>query len=1359
MISKKFRLKGSIANANRALLAFAAAAMCASMHCGAFELTHRWSFNGDYADSIGGSDGVVVGRADQLSFEASAFGGQMVKMASDNTDNDSNNGASLNLGTGVLGTDDATIEMWAKRNAVRNWARIFDYGPDNNQYIFMSWSRGTAAAQDQVEVKNKFSRTETMSPYVDGTLYHIVMTLKKNNDGSTTLAWARRNTVTGVVEKHDSYTQAGWTLADLTSPIFYLGHSQWPSDRDANASYDEVRIYSGIVGDEQLAANAVLGPDAAPAPSGADASTGVVIPAGATFKFPDGAYDGNAYAVSGTVTMGAGAKIVFDTANGSGADMVFSAAAFSLPTGVASILDMVELTDSANFQATLSGTTITVASKLSAVWTGDAGDGDWQTAGNWKDGVVPTANTPVFIGGDKMNLQLPVGTSFACRSITLEACTFTADCDWRGLQVVPGISGIADLAGHNLTLSALTASAGAEFKNSAETDGEVRFYADGDPVTATESGFITGIENLKSADNAKLVIIRTSDADAANSVLNLGAANNTTVFRAGGHGTITTSGRGNIGVVNGGSGRLEVTGNVLDFSVDGLTIGGNAAASKSSVEISDGKILTNWIDAGDANGLECTIVQSGGEVWTGINNNGNLWLGRWSGSDVNYGMSGGVIHQGGTNHDRGSFQVACYSGSKTTFDMTGGTIYGFDMYVGAGGNGTFTQNGGEIRTRDLRMANGNGSVGTYIMNEGTNTFTGWVRLGLHTGGKCAYTQNGGEVTCPLRIQVGESGPATFTLNGGTFTAGDNSSIGTGEAGNGQVFITGGKLRINGNFQVGQSGVGLLEQSGGEVSCTAGWFAPGRFVKGVGTYRLTGGTYASTANPAAIGEEGRATFDVSGTGIAYFEKGTRLGHQATGVGTLYVRNGGKVVTPFIEKGPGSGTVVFDGGTVESSADGAILSGVGNVAYMNGGVTFDTAGHNVKITGCNSSATPGSKAVKTGEGTLEVEALPPVATMQVEKGTLAISANADNSASASLAHRWSFTAGSLGDSVGGLTATTIPATDAALVYENNAVAMTGDGNSKGSLNLGKGIVPAGNATIEIWATRTAAKNWSRVFDYGTSSTDYITMSWVRGTNGGQDEFELCQGGTKYASTDNMGYVNNEKYHISMTITVNDNKTSTFTWTRRNVETGNIERTTTSTPAAEWDLAKLAHANFYLGHSQYGADADANAIYDEVRIWNGVLSDDALNLSARLGPDATAEQIAAIAAANGGEGTSAARTLVLDAGTSLELNGNTLVQPVVKGTGTVYGGTLKVTDKLVVKTGEMLLAGGTVDLDGAKVSLVDPENLSGIFTFLKAPNSQVLAIVGTPVPENLPSGWMVTTSGGVGKIMRCGCTIYVR
>ena len=86
-------MKARVGNVLSGLLA--AAAMCASMHCGAFELTHRWSFNGDYADSIGGSDGVVVGRADQLSFEASAFGGQMVKMASDNTDNDSNSWAAL----------------------------------------------------------------------------------------------------------------------------------------------------------------------------------------------------------------------------------------------------------------------------------------------------------------------------------------------------------------------------------------------------------------------------------------------------------------------------------------------------------------------------------------------------------------------------------------------------------------------------------------------------------------------------------------------------------------------------------------------------------------------------------------------------------------------------------------------------------------------------------------------------------------------------------------------------------------------------------------------------------------------------------------------------------------------------------------------------------------------------------------------------------------------------------------------------------------------------------------------------------------------------------------------------------------
>ena len=64
------------------------------------------------------------------------------------------------------------------------------------------------------------------------------------------------------------------------------------------------------------------------------------------------------YAASGPVTLGAGAKLRFDTASFHGQSITFSATGFNVPSG--SILDYVELTDSANFTATLSGNTITV---------------------------------------------------------------------------------------------------------------------------------------------------------------------------------------------------------------------------------------------------------------------------------------------------------------------------------------------------------------------------------------------------------------------------------------------------------------------------------------------------------------------------------------------------------------------------------------------------------------------------------------------------------------------------------------------------------------------------------------------------------------------------------------------------------------------------------------------------------------------------------------------------------------------------------------------------------------------------------------------------------------------------------------
>ena len=72
----------------------------------------------------------------------------------------------------------------------------------------------------------------------------------------------RRNAATGALEKSGSALIAGWSLADLPSPQFFLGHSQYhPVNYDANAEYDEVRIWHGVVSDADLDASAALGPD------------------------------------------------------------------------------------------------------------------------------------------------------------------------------------------------------------------------------------------------------------------------------------------------------------------------------------------------------------------------------------------------------------------------------------------------------------------------------------------------------------------------------------------------------------------------------------------------------------------------------------------------------------------------------------------------------------------------------------------------------------------------------------------------------------------------------------------------------------------------------------------------------------------------------------------------------------------------------------------------------------------------------------------------------------------------------------------------------------------------------------------
>ena len=220
---------------------------------GAAELTHRWSFNGDWADSVGDADAVNVGE------RVSLYGNRVHMGYGDCT----HGTGYVDLGTNMLDTTAATIEIWARHDGVENWSRVFDYGADDTHYFMLAWTGGTDFSKDRAGAKNpgETATDNTMAPYEIGEDYHIAVTFERQGD-ATLVKWQRRDVKTGELQKSGSMTMSDG-IQKIVDPVLYLGHSQYESDRDALAAYDEVRVWRGVLTDAQLEASAAAGPDAA----------------------------------------------------------------------------------------------------------------------------------------------------------------------------------------------------------------------------------------------------------------------------------------------------------------------------------------------------------------------------------------------------------------------------------------------------------------------------------------------------------------------------------------------------------------------------------------------------------------------------------------------------------------------------------------------------------------------------------------------------------------------------------------------------------------------------------------------------------------------------------------------------------------------------------------------------------------------------------------------------------------------------------------------------------------------------------------------------------------------------------------
>ena len=230
-------------------------------------LVHRWSFNGNLDDSVGGQTAATNGACSY-----SADGKSLVLAGG------TRGSSYVGLGADILpkDADAATIEIWARQDTTTTGAQIFDIGINDYYFAGMRWNLEGKTSRDYIEIKHNGSSksaTDQLKPYTLGTEFHIAITYYKD---ATNKWWAtayKQDATTGETLAKTTFEAPtnNWSLATMYQDYCYLGHSVRAGSQDAAATYNEVRVWRGMLTEEELTRNALLGPDSAFRATGAAA--------------------------------------------------------------------------------------------------------------------------------------------------------------------------------------------------------------------------------------------------------------------------------------------------------------------------------------------------------------------------------------------------------------------------------------------------------------------------------------------------------------------------------------------------------------------------------------------------------------------------------------------------------------------------------------------------------------------------------------------------------------------------------------------------------------------------------------------------------------------------------------------------------------------------------------------------------------------------------------------------------------------------------------------------------------------------------------------------------------------------------
>ncbi|RYD39072.1 MAG: LamG domain-containing protein, partial [Verrucomicrobiaceae bacterium] len=263
-----------------------------------------------------------------------------------------------------------------------------------------------------------------------------------------------------------------------------------------------------------------------------------------------------------------------------------------------------------------------------------------------------------------------------------------------------------------------------------------------------------------------------------------------------------------------------------------------------------------------------------------------------------------------------------------------------------------------------------------------------------------------------------------------------------------------------------------------------------------------------------------------------------------------------------------------------------------------------------------------------------------------------------AHADLVNRWSFNnatgnapsgttiADSVGTSPGAVVGTDATFNGSALILPGTTNGNETPANIAAYVDLPNGLISSKtNLSIEIWATPVSIKNWQRLFDFGrmgqltsgvrggqqvpsgeiqpsatlapnnaTSSDDFAFAIHRESSPNTQRLMGRLDSAPELGSNSGANFAAGTRYHILCTFTDGAGTYGSgggqMAWY--------LNGTLISTVDLDFHLSEIQDRNNWLGRSMYTADNNANVAYDEVRLYNHVLTPAEITANIEAGPD---------------------------------------------------------------------------------------------------------------------------------------------